>query len=70
MLLAGAGVAFGLAIAASASGLLGKLVYGIGSSDVLTYVSASGLLFAVALVACLIPGRRATAIDPNQALRG
>ncbi len=70
ILLTGAGVAAGIGIAACASKLMGNLLYGIGPSDLATYLLASGVLLAVALVACWIPGRRATSIDPNQALRG
>ena len=69
ILLTGAGVAAGILIARCVSRLLGNLLYGIGASDFATYLAASGVLLAVALLACWIPGRRATSIDPNQALR-
>ena len=68
--LAGCGIGAGLVFAAAASTLLGKLLYGIHPSDTVTYLSATAVLLAVAVLACLIPSRRATSIDPNEALRG
>jgi predicted lysophospholipase L1 biosynthesis ABC-type transport system permease subunit len=64
-----AGAVVGLVLAALASRLVGTLLYGIHSFDTATYLAAAGVLIAVALLACLIPGRRATAIDPVRALR-
>ena len=49
--------------------MLGSLLYGIRPSDITSYLSATGVLFGVALLACLIPSRRATSIDPTEALR-
>jgi ABC-type antimicrobial peptide transport system permease subunit len=67
--LASAGAAAGIALAAVGSRLWSTLLYGIRPSDPATYVSAAAVLFGVALLACLIPGRRATSIDPTEALR-
>ncbi len=67
---ASCGIGAGMILAAAASRLLGSLLYGIDASDPATYLSAAGVLFGVAALACLIPTRRAMAIDPNQALRG
>jgi putative ABC transport system permease protein len=67
--LAGCGIAAGLVLAAVGSRLMGRLLYGIHTADAITYLSATGVLWAVALLACLIPCRRATSIDPNEALR-
>lgn len=67
--LTGAGALAGIALAALTSRLLTTLLYGVRPTDVTTYLSAVGLLVAVGLLACLIPGRRATSIDPTQALR-
>jgi predicted permease len=67
--LAGAGAALGTALAAGAYRMLGALLYGVGSFDAGTYLTAIGVLLAVALVATLIPSRRALSIDPTQALR-
>jgi putative ABC transport system permease protein len=67
--LAVAGVAAGIALTAAAARTLSALLYGIQPSGFTAYVSATAVLFAVALVACLIPGRRAVSIDPMVALR-
>jgi hypothetical protein len=67
--LAGAGAAVGTVLAAAASTMLSTLLYGIRPSDLATHLSAAGVLFGVALLACLIPTRRATSIDPTEALR-
>src|SRR5262249_29254000 len=67
--LAGAGAVVGIALAAAGSRLVGSLLYGVGASDVVAYAGAVGVLFVVALVACALPSKRATSIDPIEALR-
>jgi putative ABC transport system permease protein len=67
---AGAGMAIGIPLAAASSRLMGTLLYGIRAFDQITYLSAAGVLIAVAALASWIPSRRATSIDPNEALRG
>ncbi len=67
--LAGIGVAAGLGAAFALSRLLASLLFGVGASDAGTYGAVSLLLFAVAAVACWLPARRATRIDPAIALR-
>jgi ABC-type antimicrobial peptide transport system permease subunit len=64
-----AGAIVGIVLAALASRLAGALLYGIHWFDIVTYTAAAGVLMIVALLACLIPGRRAMALDPVQALR-
>ena len=60
------GLAGGLAMARALSGLL----YGVSSTDPLTLTLVVALLSATALLACWIPARRATKVDPMIALRG
>jgi len=67
--LAIAGLAIGILLAAIGSRLLGTLLYGVQPSDVLTHLAATAVLFGVALLACLLPCRRAVSIHPTEALR-
>jgi predicted permease len=68
-LLTATGSVAGALLAAIASGLIAALLYGVRPFDVATYAGAIGVLFLVSLIACLIPSRRATSIDPTEALR-
>jgi len=63
------GVAFGLIVAFFATRLLGTLLYGIGATDLTTFISVPAGLGVVALVAALIPARRASQVDPIIAMR-
>jgi ABC-type antimicrobial peptide transport system permease subunit len=65
----GAGALVGLAGALAMSRLLTRLLFEVSPADPVAFFSAGGLLFAVALAAAYIPARRATQIDPAQALR-
>jgi putative ABC transport system permease protein len=69
MRLAILGVGVGLAAAFALARVMDSLLYGVKSSDSLAFASVSGLLLLVALLAAYIPSRRATRIDPIQALR-
>ncbi len=63
------GVALGAAGAFALGRVLSKLIYGIKTTDPLTFAGVSILLAAVALFASVIPAWRATRVDPIQALR-
>ena len=64
-----AGVAIGLAGAFATTRSLRTLLFGVAPTDPMTYVGISGLLIAVAILACWIPARRAIRVDPMTALR-
>jgi len=67
--LALAGVALGLAGALALGRVLWSLLYEVSAADPVTFTSVSVLAIAVAALACYLPARRATAVDPANALR-
>jgi len=69
MRLALAGVALGLGASLALTQLMKRLLFGVTAADPLTYGALALLLTLVALVACWIPARRATRVDPMIALR-
>jgi putative ABC transport system permease protein len=67
--LAGLGIGIGLAAALIVTRLMTSFLYGVQPTDPLTFTAVSGLLIGVALLACYLPARRATRVDPIIALR-
>ncbi len=69
VILVGVGVAIGLGASFALSRLMSTLLFGVAPNNVTTLVGVSVGLIAVALLACYLPARRATKVDPMIALR-
>jgi predicted permease len=67
--LALAGVVIGVAASIGVTRWLSSLLFETSPTDPLTFAATAGLFLAVAAIACLVPARRVTSIDPLQALR-
>jgi ABC-type antimicrobial peptide transport system permease subunit len=64
------GIAVGIAGAFALTRALSSMLFGISSTDALTYVVACSVLALAALVASIVPARRALRVDPITAVRG
>jgi predicted permease len=67
--LTGVGLAIGLAVAVAVGRFAASLLYGISGADLVTFLTVPAVLFAAALVAIVLPARRAAKVDPMVALR-
>ena len=69
MILVFTGVVLGLATAWLSTRLISRLLYQVSATDPVTFAAISAFLIVVALLACYLPARRATKVDPLVALR-
>jgi putative ABC transport system permease protein len=69
MLVTAAGIVIGLGASFALRRIVDSLLVGVSPTDPLTYAGVPALLLAISVVACYVPARRATAVDPVEALR-
>jgi putative ABC transport system permease protein len=69
MVLTIAGLLVGIAVGLAATRVMTDMLFGVTATDAVTFVSAGVLLVIVAFLACYVPARRATKVDPLVALR-
>jgi putative ABC transport system permease protein len=69
MTLTGLGIVIGLSGAVAASQAIVTLLFGVSRLDPITYLGVIAVLVGVSAIACWLPARRATKVDPLVALR-
>jgi putative ABC transport system permease protein len=69
MLLTLVGVILGLGAAYFLTRVMSSLLFGVTQKDPVTFAAVAALLIAVSFIACFVPARRATKVDPLEALR-
>jgi ABC-type antimicrobial peptide transport system permease subunit len=69
MILASIGMVFGLAGALALTRVMSSLLFGVTERDPITFAAVAAVLSAVDFIACFVPARRATKVDPIVALR-
>ena len=69
MVLAGLGLVVGAASAFALGRLMASLLFGVSADDQVTFAGAFIVIAAIALAACYLPARRASEVDPIEALR-
>ena len=69
MVLIAIGAGIGVALALGGTRVLQSLLFGVSATDPLTFTIVAVALIAVALLACYLPARRATKVNPLEALR-
>ncbi len=67
--LAGVGISIGVVVAFAGTRVMSSFLYGIEATDPLTFAGVSAILAGIAMLACFVPARRATRVEPVTALR-
>jgi putative ABC transport system permease protein len=69
MILVLTGLFIGLSTSIALTRVMSRLLFGVTAFDVITFIGVSTLLVSAALLACYLPARRASKVDPLEALR-
>jgi len=67
--LAGGGIVIGLLSSLAVTRVLASQLFGVTPNDPVTLVGVAAMIATASLIACYLPARRATAVDPMEALR-